>query len=90
MGRILIQTATPEKVKGLGTSSWPIWECGVSEFDWDYADKETCHILEGEVEVVTGEESVRFGAGDLVVFPQGLSCRWKVIKPVRKRYRFGE
>ena len=27
-------------------------------------------------------------AGDLVEFPKGLSCRWKVIKPVRKHYNF--
>ncbi|HOK78766.1 MAG TPA: cupin domain-containing protein, partial [Verrucomicrobiota bacterium] len=34
-------------------------------------------------------KSVSFGKGDLVVFPQGLSCVWKVAEPVRKHYRFG-
>lgn len=89
MGKISVEKATPERLKELGAASWEIWECGVSEFDWEYDEKETCHILEGEVEVVTGEGSVRFCAGDIVVFPHGLSCRWKVTKPVRKHYKFG-
>ena len=89
MGTIVVERATAQRLKELGAASWPLWECGVSEFDWYYDERETCHILEGEVEAVAGTQSVRFGAGDLVVFPKGLSCRWKVTKPVRKHYRFG-
>lgn len=33
-------------------------------------------------------ESVEFGAGDLVVFPDGMSCTWKVSEAVHKHYRF--
>ncbi len=69
--------------------SWPIWTCDVSEFDWEYSEKESCLILEGEVEVVTKDETVRIVAGDFVIFPRGLTCRWKVMKPVRKHYSFG-
>ena len=29
------------------------------------------------------------GAGDLVTFPAGMSCTWKVRKPVKKHYKFG-
>lgn len=89
MPSITVEKATPEKLKSLRTEQWGMWECPISEFDWHYDDKETCHVLDGQVEVVADGESVRFGAGDLVVFPQGLSCRWKVTLPVRKRYRFG-
>jgi len=46
-------------------------------------------VLEGEGEVVSPEGRVKFGVGDIVVFPQGLSCRWIVKKPVRKHYKFG-
>ena len=35
-----------------------------------------------------GSKSVSFAAGDLVVFPQGLSCVWQVKKPVKKHYMF--
>ena len=69
---------------------WPIWTCEASSFDWTYDDKETCLLLEGEVTVTPDrEEPVKFSAGDLVVFPAGMDCRWNVHKAVRKHYRFG-
>lgn len=71
-------------------SSWPIWEKEASEFPWQYDDKETCLILEGDVEVINEEgEKFHFGAGDWVVFPQGMKCKWKINKAVRKHYNFG-
>ena len=66
----------------------PVWECGVSEFDWYYGSEETCLIIEGEVTVTYDGGSVSFGVGDYVVFPKGLSCVWKVTKPVKKHYVF--
>ena len=68
--------------------SWPIWACGISEFDWEYSEMESCFLLEGEVKVKSDLETVTFSVGDFVVFPRGLKCRWKVISPVRKHYRF--
>jgi uncharacterized cupin superfamily protein len=52
---------------------------------------ETCLILEGSVEVSDrpeSGESVSFGPGDLVRFPVGLKCVWKVKEPVKKHYNF--
>lgn len=69
--------------------NWAVWECDVSTFDWTYADRETCFLLEGEVTVVTDTETVSFGAGDIVVFPAGLSCTWKVTRAVKKHFQFG-
>ena len=66
----------------------PTWGCEVSEFDWYYDSEETCLLIEGEVTVSYGGESVSFGVGDLVTFPEGLSCVWKVSKPVKKHYFF--
>ena len=66
----------------------PTWGCEVSEFDWYYEQEETCLLIEGEVEVVHGGQSVKFGVGDMVTFPEGMSCVWKVTKPVRKHYIF--
>ncbi len=68
---------------------WPIWTCGVSEFNWEYTEQESCLLLEGKVVVTSDNETVKFSAGDFVVFPQGLKCRWKVIEPVKKHYKFG-
>ena len=66
----------------------PTWECGVSEFDWYYDSEETCLLVAGEVTVTHSGGAVSFGAGDMVTFPRGLSCVWKVTKPVKKHYYF--
>ena len=86
--KVKIEKLPNEKITELGIKAWPIWTCEVSEFDWEYGEKESCLLLEGEVEVSSEFESVQFSAGDYVVFPKGLKCRWKVTKPVRKHYSF--
>ncbi|MCL2845867.1 MAG: cupin domain-containing protein [Chitinivibrionia bacterium] len=68
--------------------SQPTWGCDVSEFSWHYDSEERALILDGEVSVDYNGKSVSFGAGDYVIFPAGLSCVWKVIKPVKKHYLF--
>ena len=74
----------------LGIKQWPIWSCEASTFSWTYDDKETCLILEGNVTVTPDDgEPVDFSAGDLVIFPAGLSCTWQVKQAVRKHYKFG-
>ena len=79
-----------EELQKLGVPSWPIWTKEVSEFPWTYGDSETCFFLEGDVEVIpAGGQPVRVGQGDLVTFPAGMSCTWKVLGAVRKHYRFG-
>jgi len=72
-----------------GILNWSIWECKPSTFDWTYSDKETCYLLEEEVSVKTDIETVTFAAGDIVVFPAGLSCVWEVKNAVRKHYKYG-
>jgi len=85
MGIIVRKPTDDEKNK---MQTMPIWECDVSEFDWYYGSEETCLIIEGEVIVSHAGGSVSFGIGDYVVFPEGLSCTWKVSKPVKKHYVF--
>ena len=85
---IKIDKLSDEDINNMGVLSWPIWTCDISEFDWEYDEQESCLLLEGEVEVKTAFEIVNFSAGDFVVFPRGLKCRWRVIKPVRKHYTF--
>jgi uncharacterized cupin superfamily protein len=87
---IHVEKPSNEKLLEMNVNSWPIWEKGVSEFPWEYDEQETCYILEGEV-IVTPENGspVRFGKGDLVVFTEGLKCRWKINAAVRKHYKFG-
>ncbi len=91
MNTIRVEKPEPKHLQSLRVSSWPIWEKEVSTFDWQYDEKEICYILEGEarIEPKDGGEAIEFGAGDLVTFPSGLRCTWKITKPVRKHYQFG-
>ena len=87
--KIKVTQLNNKEIEGRGIPSWPIWTCEVSEFDWEYDERESCFLLDGEVEVEYELGNMRFGAGDFVVFPKGLKCRWKVTKAVQKHYAFG-
>ena len=84
---IEVRKPTPDEIARM--QRCPIWEKERSEFPWHYDESETCLILEGEVTVASPGQTVTFGPGDYVVFPEGLDCTWKVLKPVRKHYKFG-
>lgn len=78
-----------EQIDSLNVKTWPIWEKEESEFPWTYDAAETCLFLEGEVVVTPqGGEPITLGKGDLVTFPRGMSCTWKIVKAVRKHYTF--
>ncbi len=79
----------PSDKEAAACKNWPIWNCQPSTFDWEYTEKETCLILEGKVTVKDKTSSVSFGPGDLVIFPQDLSCTWHVKEAVKKHYNFG-
>jgi len=82
---------SPERLKKLGAEKWSVWEKDVSEFPWSYDQQETCYIIEGEAEVVSqdGSQTAEFEKGDLVFFPEGLECTWKIKEPIKKYYKFG-
>ena len=89
MARIIVTKPSQDVLDELGITTWPIWTCEVSKFDWHYDQKETCYLLEGKVTVTTDDQEVTFGTGEFVVFPVGLDCVWDVTEPVRKHYQFG-
>ena len=74
-----------------GIKNWPIWECEPSIFSWNYSEKEICLIIEGEAKIKTeAGESYVIKSGDLVEFPEGLTCEWQIIKNIKKHFRLGE
>lgn len=78
-----------EKLDQLGVKGWSTWGCGVSKFPWTYSETETSYILQGKVVVIPSKgDAVTIEAGDLVVFPEGLSCVWDVKEPIQKHYNF--
>ena len=86
---IKIEKMSTDEAMKRGFSTWPIWEKGISKFDWHYDSTEECYILNGKVTVKTADgKSVNFGKGDFVTFPKGLSCIWDIKEPVRKHYNF--
>lgn len=90
MSEIIIERqAGEDRLQSLGVRNWPVWSKEPSEFPRTYDATETCYLLEGQVIVTLGQgEPMEFGQGDLVIFPRGLSCTWKVLKTVRKHYDF--
>jgi uncharacterized cupin superfamily protein len=73
--KIEIRKPNMEDMEKQGVMSWPIWEKEISRFDWHYDETEECYLLEGKVVVETEDgEKVKFGRGDFVTFPKGLSC----------------
>lgn len=89
MAKISVTQPSEHALQELGVSQWPVWTCEPSSFDWHYDEKETCYVVEGDVKVRAGDEEVSFGAGDLVVFPEGMDCTWEVRSPVKKHYKLG-
>lgn len=91
MAQIKVEANVPrERLEHLQVFTWPIWTKEESTFPWTYDDTETCYLVAGDVEVTPeGGAPVKFGKGDLVTFPEGMSCTWKITSPVRKHYRFG-
>jgi uncharacterized cupin superfamily protein len=85
---IKVRKPSQEEIKKMGIQGWPIWQKEVSRFEWHYDGTEECYLLEGEVVVEYEGKSVRFGKGDFVTFPDGLSCTWDIKKPVKKHYNF--
>jgi uncharacterized cupin superfamily protein len=88
MSKIILQNPTEQELKALNINDWAKWQCGISRFNWEYADEEICYIFEGEVVVETDIETVTIKAGNLVTFPKNLKCIWNIKKPIRKVYKF--
>ena len=87
----IISPCSASKIIQYGIKNWPIWECEPSTFPWKYDEKEVCLILEGEASIRSdSNQIVEIKSGDLVTFPEGLSCTWEIHKKIRKHYRFGD
>jgi uncharacterized protein len=84
-----IREAKEEELKDLNIDSWSPWSCAVSEFDWEYDADERCYIQKGRAIIKSEDGSeVEIKSGDIVLFPKGLRCSWKVTEPIEKVYRF--
>lgn len=86
---IKVYKPTKDEIEQKGIKDWPVWTCERSSFDWYYDERETCYIVEGDITVESKHETVNIGAGDMIIFPEGLSCKWNIKEPVKKHYMLG-
>ncbi|HEY9098061.1 MAG TPA: cupin domain-containing protein [Thiobacillus sp.] len=78
------------RLSKLKVDVWPEWKKENSEMLWNYTEDETSYILEGRAVVTPeGGDPVEISKGNLVTFPSGMTCVWKIIEPLHKRYRIG-
>lgn len=91
MSEIVVESAPDAaRLASLGVDHWPEWRSENTEFPWEYFEQEMSYIVEGRAIVTPeGGAPVEIAKGDLVTFPSELLCKWKVIEPLRKRYRIG-
>ncbi|HPM01506.1 MAG: cupin domain-containing protein [Candidatus Cloacimonetes bacterium] len=86
---ISIKKLSTDDFKKMQINEWSVWEKEVSVFDWYYDCVEECYILNGEIEITDENNQVhKLHENDFVRFDKGLKCKWKIIKPVKKHYRF--
>lgn len=90
MSKITVRRSpSDDELIELRVYEWPIWRKEVSEFPWTYDREETCFFLAGQVEVTPeGGQPVNMGKGDLVTFPKGMRCTWRILSDVKKHYTF--
>ena len=93
MSNIVVSKPSQLELDQLNVKKWPTWKKEVSVFDWNFPEQEIAYIIAGEC-VITPIDSkgkqgtpVKFGAGDLVTFPAGLSAKWEVKKDLHKHYK---
>ena len=84
------QKPTQKELEELGVNEWGTWTKEVSEFPWEYDSKETFYVLEGEAEIDSEGENISFGPGGLITSFFTSIYSWKVKKPIKKHYRFGD
>ena len=93
MSHINVTKPTQAELDQLQVKKWPTWEKEVSVFDWQFPEQEIAYIIAGECVITPVGKAgklgtaVHFGEGDLVTFPEGLSAKWEVTKPLHKHYK---
>ena len=87
---VVIKKISDEELKKIGIDNWLPWSCEPSTFDWEYNDKESCYFYKGKVKIHVDNKVYEINAGDFVIFPKGLKCKWEVIEKVEKVYKFGD
>jgi len=90
MTKVIATRPSQHALEELGVKNWPMQSSEVAIYPQHYEEKETCYLLEGEADIVVGEDRMTVHAGDLVIFSAGMDCIWEVHHPITKRYQVGK
>ncbi|ONK55558.1 uncharacterized protein A4U43_UnF1650 [Asparagus officinalis] len=82
-----------DRLKDLGVGRWSTWRTGKCQLPWDWHVDQLVYVVSGEVRVVpegakTGENYMRFVAGDLVRYPKWFEADLFFDGPYEEKYRF--
>jgi hypothetical protein len=67
------------------TENIVVWDCTAGSFEWHYCQDETAVVISGEAFILDKQGAERrLGPGDVVFFPAGASCTWRVPERIRK------
>ena len=90
MSEIIVKQLSEDEIQEKGIRSWSTWSCDKSDFPWEYSERETCYIIEGQVDVeIVMVYTVSFCVRDCGSFDQGGSCTWHVHQGIYKHFAFG-
>ncbi len=86
---IKVERPDEKRLLELDVTSWSVWEKEISEFPWEYDMEEVCYILSGKATITPERgDPAKIIPGDLVTFPMGMKCVWKITEPIKKHYDF--
>ncbi|KAK8957044.1 hypothetical protein KSP39_PZI001079 [Platanthera zijinensis] len=82
-----------ERLEALGVDRWSTWKTGKFRLPWDWHVDQQVYVVSGEVRVLpegakSGENHMRFVAGDLVRYPKWFEADLFFDGPYEERYRF--
>jgi len=58
MSLVKVEKPNARRIDELKIKTWPVWEKGISRFEWSYEEKEVCYFLEGAASVECPDGSV--------------------------------
>jgi uncharacterized cupin superfamily protein len=82
---INIRRPNSDELQQLNVSNWQIHHEPVESRERIFDQDQTLYIQSGEVTVMHSGGQVRLSAGDLVDIPAGMSCYWRVLRPMENR-----
>ncbi len=89
MDRIIVEHQPgTDRLSSVSLYGWREWTREPDEFPRYYGNDEICYFLEGSAVVIPDDGNpLEIARGDLVTFPAGTSCTWKIQEGIKALYQ---